>query len=126
MSARTIAVVGASGDRRKFGNKAVRAYAARGYTVYPVHPREGAVEGWPACRAVSHIPVERLDRVSIYLPPDLALTVLDDISRKPVGQVWLNPGSERTDVLARAKELGLPVVVGCSITDIGVDPHALS
>src|SRR5262249_29998682 len=126
MSAGTIAVVGASGDRRKFGNKAVRAYAQRGYTVYPVHPREAVVEGWPACRAVSDIPVERLDRVSIYLPPDLVLSVLDDISRKPVGQVWLNPGTERADVLARAKEIGLPVVVGCSIMDIGVDPHSLN
>jgi uncharacterized protein len=126
MPAPTIAVVGASGDRRKFGNKAVRAYAQRGYTVFPVHPSEAAVEGWPACRTVSEIPVERLDRVSIYLPPDVLLTVFDDIARKPVGQVWLNPGTERADVLARAQDLGLPVVVGCSILDIGVDPHTLS
>ncbi len=32
---KTVAVIGASTDRHKFGNKAVRAYAQRGFTVWP-------------------------------------------------------------------------------------------
>jgi predicted CoA-binding protein len=121
----SIAIIGASNDRRKFGNRAVRAYAGRGYAVYPVHPRELTIEGYPVFHSVSQIPIPELDRVSIYLPPELALGVLDDVARKPVKEVWLNPGADSPKVVARARALGLPVIVGCSIVDIGVDPHAL-
>jgi predicted CoA-binding protein len=124
MSQPTIAVVGASSDRRKFGNRAVRAYASRGYAVYPVHPRNTSIEGFPVYRSVSQIPVAELDRVSIYLPAELALTVLDDLVHKPVKEIWFNPGADSAQVVAQARALSLPVVVGCSIVDIGVDPHA--
>jgi predicted CoA-binding protein len=121
----TIAVVGASRDRRKFGNRAVRAYASRGYTVYPVHPRESLIEGLPVYRSVSQIPVAELDRVSLYLPAELALPALEDIARKPIKKLWLNPGADSPEVIARSRALALPVVIGCSIVDIGIDPHAL-
>ena len=41
----TVAVIGASADRSKFGNKAVRAFRAQGWTVVPVNPRGGDIEG---------------------------------------------------------------------------------
>jgi predicted CoA-binding protein len=121
----TIAIVGASADRRKFGNRAVRAYASRGYAVFPIHPRETTIEGFPVFRSVSQVPVPELDRVSLYLPAELALPILEDIARKPVKEVWFNPGADSAQVVAKARALGLPVVVGCSIVDIGVDPHGL-
>ena len=80
----TIAVIGASSDRAKFGNKCVRAYAQRGYQVYPVNPKEATIEGWSAFKSVLDIPGE-IDRVSIYLPPSLCGKVLDTFSRS----VWL-------------------------------------
>ena len=45
MSVRTVAIVGASADRRKFGNKAVRAYLRQGWKVYPVNPNRDEIEG---------------------------------------------------------------------------------
>ena len=48
MSEPTVAVLGASQDRRKFGNKAVRAYRDCGLTVLPVNPREATIEGLAA------------------------------------------------------------------------------
>jgi len=125
MSQPTIAVVGASADRRKFGNRAVRAYARRGYTVYPIHPREAEIEGHKAYPSILDVPAAQLDRVSLYLPEALALPVLEEIARKPVKEVWLNPGADSPAVVERARDLGLPVVVGCSIVDIGVDPHGM-
>ena len=121
----TIAIIGASTDRHKFGNKAVRAYAARGYDVYPVHPHAAVIEGLRAYAQVSDVPLEYLDRVSIYVPPDTCLQLLADLAKKPVGEVWFNPGADSPAVLAEAEALGLPVVVGCSIVDVGVNPHDL-
>jgi predicted CoA-binding protein len=119
----SIAVIGASSDRNKFGNRCVRAYRQRGYTVYPVHPREATIEGLPAFRSVLDVPEDHLDLVSVYLPAALGVKVLDEIARKQVGEVILNPGADGPEVVARAKELGLKVAVGCSIVMIGANPH---
>jgi len=125
MSKPTIAVVGASADRRKFGNKCVRAYLSKGYEVYPVHPNADMVEGLPVYRSVAAVSVAELDRISVYLPPAVALRALPDIARKPAREVWFNPGADDPGVIAKAQELGINAVVGCSIVDVGVSPHRL-
>jgi predicted CoA-binding protein len=121
-AARTVAVVGAGPERRKFGNKSVRAHAAAGYTVYPIHPSADRVEGLPTFKSVKDVPVARLDRVTVYLPPAVGLTVLADIAAKVPGEVWFNPGADGPEVLAEAKRLGLNVIAGCSIVDLGLSP----
>jgi predicted CoA-binding protein len=122
----SIAVVGASADRSKFGNKCVRAYASRGYTVFPIHPRETSIEGFPAYPTLLHVPVPSLDLVSLYVPPAVGLLILDDLRAKTVGEVWLNPGADAPEVVAKARNLGLHVVVGCSIVAVGISPDELS
>jgi uncharacterized protein len=118
----TIAVVGAGPDRRKFANKCVRAYLAAGWTVYPVHPVAELVEGLAVSRSVADLPVAQLDRVSVYLPPAVGVKSLDSLTTKTIGEVWLNPGADAPEVVARAEELGLNVVCDCSIVDIGYSP----
>jgi len=118
---RTVAVVGASTARAKFGNRAVRAYRSEGWDVYPVHPTAAAIEGLRAYRSVLEIPV-RLDRVTVYLPPAVTLVVLPDIARKGTRELFLNPGAEDDTVLRRAAALGLEPILACSIVDIGRTP----
>jgi hypothetical protein len=120
-----IAIVGASTQRHKYGNKAVRAYLRQGWDVYPIHPRAATVEGLPAYPSVRDVPVAELDRVSIYLPPEVGLRVLDAIAAKPSKEVWLNPGAGSVELVQRGKELGLPLRLGCSIVAVGVDPDEL-
>lgn len=117
-----VAVLGASIHRHKYGNRAVRAYRAAGHEVFPVHPTAAEIEGLPAYRSVLHVP-GGIDRATVYLQPEVTLAVLDEIARKGVVEVFLNPGSEDEAVLARARELGLRAVVGCSIVEIGRDPN---
>lgn len=123
MTKKTIAVVGASADRRKFGNKCVRAFASAGWTVFPIHPSETEVEGLAVFRSVADVPVEKLDVVSVYLNPKVGLTAVPTFAAKPVGEVWFNPGAESAEVLAKAKELGLHAVPACSIVGYGMSPH---
>lgn len=122
-TARTVAVVGAGPERRKFGNKSVRAHQQAGYIVFPIHPSAESVEGLTAYKFVKDVPVEKLDRVTIYLPPSVGMSVLGDIATKAPGEVWFNPGADSPEVLAEARRLGLNVIAGCSIVDLGLSPR---
>lgn len=121
----TIAILGASTDRDKFGNKAVRAYHQQGYDVYPVNPRAMEIEGLTAYASLKEIPVERLNRISVYLPPSVGITLLEEIAAVGADEFWLNPGSESEEIIARAAELGLSPIVACSLIDIGAQPGNL-
>lgn len=118
----TVAVLGASDDRRKFGNKSVRAFQSVGYDVYPVNLQGGTVEGLSAYRKLADVPVD-LDVVTVYLPPPVTLEVLPEIADKGVRQVvYFNPGAGDAAVTVRARELGLPFRNACSIVAIGRSP----
>ena len=121
-SAKTVAVVGASRRREKYGNRAVRAYRAAGWQVYPIHPSAAAIEGIPAFRSILDVPGP-VRRATVYLPPEKTLGILAGLAAKGVREVFLNPGSEDSRVLARGEELGLVLVLACSIVDIGRSPE---
>jgi uncharacterized protein len=121
---KTVAIIGASRDRNKYGNKAVRAYLQRGCKVYPVNPRETEIEGLPVFRSIGDVPV-RPDMVSVYLHPEVLLQVLPEIAAKGCDELWLNPGTESEAVLAEAERLGLNVIQACSIVGVGVSPGRL-
>ncbi|TWU12259.1 hypothetical protein CA54_10820 [Symmachiella macrocystis] len=124
MSKLTVAVLGASTDRNKYGNKAVRAYRELEYDVYPINPSVTEIEGLKAYSALDEVPVEMLNRISVYLPPAIGISLLQEIQDVGAEEVWLNPGSESPELLARAEELGLDVIQACSIVDIGARPSA--
>ncbi len=119
---RVVAVIGASRHRGKFGNKAVRAYRADGWTVYPIHPLAASIEGIPARASVLDVP-EHVERATVYLPPEQVLRVLPEIARKGVGEMWLNPGAESPAVVAAARELAITTILDCSIVAIGRSPQ---
>ncbi|MDB6015959.1 MAG: CoA-binding domain protein [Pedosphaera sp.] len=121
---KSVAIIGASNDRAKFGNKAVRAFQQQGYEVYPVNPREETVEGIPAFKSILDVPA-RPQMVSVYLPPPVLLKALPDIAAKGCDELWLNPGTESDEVLAEAERLGLNVIQACSIVGVGVSPAQL-
>ncbi len=125
MSKPTVAIIGASTDRRKFGNKAVRAFASRGYEVFPINPTAAEVEGFKAYKSILDVPAEKLDRVSLYLPPALGAKVLDEIAKKPIGELWVNPGAESDDLLEKAERLGINTIFACSIVGLGMSPGDL-
>lgn len=117
----SVAVIGASTDRRKYGNKAVRAYLQQGWVVYPVNPHADEVEGIKCYASILDIP-DPVDRATLYVPPEIGIQVLEEIARKGVKELFVNPGAESPELLQRARELGLQPVVACSILAIGQQP----
>jgi len=121
---KVIAVIGASNDRRKFGNRAVRAYVEQGYTVVPINPHETEVEGLPAYKSVLDV-AGPIDMASFYVRPDIGETVIEEVAAKKIAEVWLNPGAESDALLERARRLGIRPIVACSIMAIGQNPYDL-
>lgn len=117
-----IAIVGASTNPNKFGNKAVRAYLKQDYRVFPVTPNAESVEGLKAYPTILDIPGD-VDIVSLYLPPSVGVTILGEIAEKGVKTLFLNPGAESDELLERATSLGLNAVVACSILAVGLKPE---
>jgi len=120
---KTVAVIGASVHREKFGNKALRAWRNRGYRVIPVNPGATLVEGEPAIASVLDYDGP-IDEATMYVPPEIGVAVLDELARKGIPTVWLNPGADSPAVIARARELGLEAIVACSILGVGESPGA--
>lgn len=125
MESRTVAIIGASADRSKYGNKSVRAHLKQGFTVYPINPKGGEIEGLPAYTRLSDVPAAKLDRVSLYVPPTVGLGLLAEIAAKGCDELFLNPGSESDELIAQAESLGLNPIVACSIVDLGMAPAEL-
>jgi uncharacterized protein len=121
---KTVAVIGASNTRSKYGNKAVRAFRQQGYTVVPINPHEREVEGLRTYASVLDVPHD-LDMATFYVPPEIGVHVIEQVAAKRISEVWLNPGSEDDRLLARAEELGIRPILACSIMGIGVSPAGL-
>ena len=118
----TVAILGASAERNKFSNKSVRAHVQQGYTVYPVNPKGGEIEGLPVYKSLAEIPPGNLDRISVYLPPAVGMKVLPEIIARGTDELWLNPGADSDELIAVAQAAGLNVIQACSIVDLGVSP----
>jgi uncharacterized protein len=121
---KTVAVIGASNDRSKFGNKAVRAFQKTGHKVFPVHPAQTEVEGLPCFKTIKDVP-ERPTLTTVYVGPDRLLQILPDIAARGCDELWLNPGTVSSEVLSKARELGLKTVETCSILAVGMSPSEL-
>ena len=126
MSRPTVAILGASADRTKFGNKSVRAHLQQGYEVFPVNPKGGEIEGLKVSTSLPEIPGGKLKRISVYLPPAIGLKMLPEIAARGCEELWLNPGSDSPELISQAEALGLNVIVACSIVDLGVIPGTLA
>ena len=121
---KVVAVVGASSNRNKFGNRAVRAFVHQGYTVVPINPHETEVEGLKAYASVLDFQ-GTIDMASIYVPPEIGEQVIGEIAQKGIAEVWLNPGAESDELIARARALDIRPIVACSIVAIGENPYRL-
>ena len=117
----TVVVIGASNNRSKYGNKALRAFEHQGYRVIPINPHEQEVEGHKAYASVLDVPGE-IDMATVYVPGHIGVKVIDELAKRGIAVIWLNPGADEPEVVARARELGLKTTQACSIVAIGESP----
>lgn len=120
LSAKAFGVVGASANREKYGNKVLRCYLQRGLPVFPVHPKERAIEGLPAVHSVAQLPPE-VEALSIITPPAVTEQVVDQAVARGIRHLWMQPGAESPNAIERAEAAGLNVIAdgSCLLVALG-------
>jgi uncharacterized protein len=105
------AVVGASKDRAKYGNKVLRAYLQTNRDAVPVNPGADEVEGLRAYRDLASVP-EDVDGVSIITPPAVTEKVVEQALQRGIKQIWMQPGAESQSAIASAEAADANVIAG--------------
>lgn len=103
------AVVGASADRAKYGNKVLRCYAQHGRAVVGVHPKLTEVEGRPCHPRLQGLPGP-VPAVSVVAPPAAAPAIVADAIAAGVRHLWFQPGAEDDAAIETARAAGIAVI----------------
>jgi predicted CoA-binding protein len=119
LSATRFGVAGASTDRDKYGNKVLRAYLQKGYSVVPIHPTQPAVEGQTAFPDLAAAPP--IESLSIVTPPVVTEQLVREAIAAGVGHLWMQPGAESKAAVEHAQKAGLTVISGgpCLLVVLG-------
>lgn len=120
LAQKRFAVVGASADRSKYGNKVLRSYLQHDRDAVPVNPKDPVVEGRTAYKSLSDIP-GRPDAVSVITPPKVTEAVVEEAGRLGIRHIWMQPGAESDAAVSRARQLGMSVIAGgpCLLVALG-------
>jgi predicted CoA-binding protein len=114
------AVVGASTDREKYGNKVLRCYQQHGREVYPVNPKAPEIEGLKAYPSLAALP-GKVPAISVITPPSATERVVREAHAAGVRHVWMQPGAESDEAIRTAEALGMNVIAGgpCLLVVLG-------
>ncbi|MEQ9318482.1 MAG: CoA-binding protein [Polyangiaceae bacterium] len=105
------AVVGASSDRRKFGNRVLRCYLQHGKEALPVNPKGEPIEGVESYARLADLPAG-VHGVSVITPPDVSERIVDEAHERGLTRVWFQPGAESREAIERARAHGMTVIAG--------------
>jgi predicted CoA-binding protein len=114
------AVVGASQDRAKYGNKVLRCYLQNQRIAVPVNPKVDQIEGQDAFAELAAIP-EPVHGVSIITPPTITRQVVQQAAALGIRHLWMQPGAEDATAVDWARQQGLEVIAGdaCLLVVLG-------
>jgi predicted CoA-binding protein len=107
--ARTIAVVGLSGDPRKAAHAIPRQLQAAGYRVIPVNPNLDEVLGERSYASLAEVP-DHVDIVDVFRPAKQAPAIARQAAEIGAGAVWLQLGIESDEARRIAEAAGLDYV----------------
>lgn len=93
----SIALIGASNDRNKYGNKIYRDLRNKGYNVTPINPKEEKIEGDRAYTSIEEMK-ELPDIANFVVPPPVAMKIAQNITNLGIKHLWFQPGSESKEL----------------------------
>jgi predicted CoA-binding protein len=108
LTAKKIAVAGASRNPKKFGNVVVKELRQRGFEIYPVNPYVDIINGEPCYHSIAALPVD-VKHMIVVTPKAQTLSILEDALRKGIDNIWIQQMSDTPEALGllTGKEINL-------------------
>jgi len=109
ISCKRIALVGMSGNGKKFGNMVAKELSGKGYEIYPVHPVAREIDGlkcWPDLVSLEG----KIDGVFIAVSPANVSPLLEQAASIGLKNIWLQQGTWSKEVGLTVNRLNLPVI----------------
>ncbi len=106
----TVAVVGCSPDPNRDSHKVARALQTMGHKVIPVNPQAREILGLRCYGSLRHIE-ERITMVDVFRRSELVPAIVDDTIAVAAGILWLQLGVIHEEAAARARAVGVRVVM---------------
>ncbi len=114
MTKKRFAVIGATDNTEKYGNRIFKNLTKRGYEVYPVNPNLKEIEGAKCYPTLSAVPV-KVDVVDFVVPPKVTESILEECKKLGLANIWLQPGSESDTAIAFCRDNKFKVVYGTCV-----------
>lgn len=114
------AVMGASSNREKYGNKVLRCYQQHGREVFPINPRAEEIEGLKAYPTLASLP-KQVQAISVITPPKITEAVVQEAIEAGVKHIWMQPGADSPQAIRAAEAAGISVIAGgpCLLVVLG-------
>ena len=124
LSSPVFAVVGASTNRDKNGNKVLRCYQQNDRPVIPVHPQEKQIETVDCVASVIDLP-DDVESLSIITPPRITEKVVELAAAKGIKHLWMQPGAESPAAVKYCEQQGLSIIAdgSCLLVVLGYHEH---
>ena len=88
-----IALIGASNDKNKYGNKILLDLLAKNYNVVPINHKEDSIAGLKAYSKVQDLP-SRPSIINFVVPPEVGLNIAKELVEEGYNHFWYQPGAE--------------------------------
>ena len=94
-----IALIGASNDKNKYGNKILLDLVSKGHNVVPVNPKETFIAGLKSYNNVSELS-EKPSIINFVVPPNISYQLTKDLVESDYDNFWYQPGAESKEISA--------------------------
>jgi len=114
MTKKRFAVIGATDNEEKYGDRIFKNLTKRGYEVCPVNPNLKEIEGVRCYPTLADVPV-KVDVVDFVMPPKVTESILKDCKELGLDNIWRQPGSESDAAIAFCRDNNFKVVYGTCV-----------
>jgi predicted CoA-binding protein len=92
-----IALIGASNDKNKYGNKILIDLLSKNYNVVPINHKEEVIAGMKSFKKVQDLP-SRPSIINFVVPPKTAFNITQELLEENYDHFWYQPGAESKDI----------------------------
>ena len=92
-----IALVGASNDPKKYGNKILLDLVSKGYNVVPINSKENTIAGIKSYKNVLDLK-ESPTIINFVVPPSVGLQITKELVKNNLDNYWYQPGAKSEEI----------------------------